>query len=91
MEIWTIRTGFQAFDSKFKQLEWKFEPFEQDSKYSNASSNHSNGIWSFRMQIRTTTMDSKQLNANSNHLNEIQTQILTIQMGFETIECKFKP
>ena len=46
MQIWTIQKGFEAFDSKF-------EPFEIDSKHSNACSNHSKGIWSIRMQILT--------------------------------------
>ena len=56
MEIWTIWTGFQPFDSKFEQSELKFEPFEQDSKQSNPSSTHSNEILSIRMQVQTTPM-----------------------------------
>ena len=45
MQIRTIRKGFEAF-------ECKFEPFERDSKHSNANSNNSNQIWSIQMQIR---------------------------------------
>ena len=46
MQIRTIRKGLEAF-------EFKFEPFEMDSKRWNASSNHSKGIRSIQMQIRT--------------------------------------
>ena len=42
----TIRKGFEAF-------EYKFEPFERDSKHSNVNSNLSKGIRSIRMQIIT--------------------------------------
>ena len=37
MQIRAIRKGLEAF-------EIKFEPFETDSKHSNANSNHSKGI-----------------------------------------------
>ena len=43
MQILTIPKGFEAF-------ELKFETFERDS---NANSNHSKGIQSILMQIRT--------------------------------------
>ena len=46
MQIRTIRKGFEAF-------EWKFEPFERDSKHSNPNSNRTKGIRSIRIQIRT--------------------------------------
>ena len=46
MQILTIRKGFETF-------KFKFEPFERDSKYSNANFNHSKGILSIRMQILT--------------------------------------
>ena len=46
MQILTIRTGLEKF-------ECKFEPFERDSKYSNANLNHSKKIQSIRLQIRT--------------------------------------
>ena len=46
MQIRTIRKGLEAF-------EFKFEPFETDSKHSNANSNHSKGIRRVQMQIRT--------------------------------------
>ena len=49
MQILTIWTGLEEF-------ECKFESFEKDSKHLNANSNHSNGIWSIRMQIRTIRM-----------------------------------
>ena len=46
MQIWTIRKGFEAFDSIF-------ESFEKDSKLSNPISNFSKGIQGIRMQILT--------------------------------------
>ena len=46
MDIKTIRKRFEAF-------EWKFEPFERDSKHSNAHSNHSKEIRSILMEIWT--------------------------------------
>ena len=46
MEIRTICKGFEAF-------ECKLEPFEKDSKHSNANLIHSKGIRSIRMQIWT--------------------------------------
>ena len=46
MQIRTIRKGFEAF-------ECNVEPFERDSKRSNANSNHSKGIWGVQMQIVT--------------------------------------
>ena len=46
MQIWTIRKGLKALDSKFK-------PFERDSKLSNPISNLSKGIRGIRMQILT--------------------------------------
>ena len=45
MQIRAIRKGLEAF-------EFKFEPFETDSKHSNANSNHSKGIRRVQMQIR---------------------------------------
>ena len=74
MQILTIRKGFEAF-------ECKFEPFERDSKGSNANSNHSKGI-------------RKHSNGNSNHskgIGIIQLQIRTIQKGFIAFECRFEP
>ena len=71
MPIRTIGTGFKA-------LECKFQPFQQDSKHSNANSNHSNRIRSTRMSIPTIW-------SNSNHLNGIgssQMQIPTIRTGY---------
>ena len=63
MQIQTIRMGFGAFEciqvqkwtirNGLEGFEIKFEPFECDSKFSNANSNHSKVIRSFRMQIRT--------------------------------------
>ena len=46
MQIRTIRKGLEAF-------EFKFEPFERDSKHSNANANFSKGIRRIEMQIRT--------------------------------------
>ena len=85
--IQTIRTGFKGFWSfrmqiqttpmGFEALECKFEPFEGDSKYSNANSNHSNGIRNIRLQIRTTLTRFKPFERDSK--------------DFEAFECKFKP
>ena len=47
MQIRTIRKGLEAF-------EFKFEPFEIDSKHWNANSNHLKGIQSIQMEILTT-------------------------------------
>ena len=47
MQVRTIRKGLEAF-------EFKFEPFEMDSKHSNANSNHSKGIRSIQMEMLTT-------------------------------------
>ena len=46
MQIRAIRKGLEAF-------EFKFEPFETDSKHSNANSNHSKEIRRVQMQILT--------------------------------------
>ena len=46
MQIRTIQKGLESF-------EFKFEPFERDSKHSNANSNNSKGIRNVQMQIRT--------------------------------------
>ena len=45
MPIPTIWKGFEAF-------EFQLQPFERDSKHSNANSNHSNGIRSIQMPIQ---------------------------------------
>ena len=60
MQIRTIRKGFEAF-------EWKFESFERDWKRLNTNSNHSNGIRSIRMQIRSIRKLLEAFEANSNH------------------------
>ena len=46
MQVRAIRKGFEAF-------ECKFEPFERESKGSNANFNHSKGIRSIQMEILT--------------------------------------
>jgi len=82
MQIWTIRTRFEAFKCKFNysngirsiQMEiraiWKgFEAFEWKSE--------------------PLERNSKHLNTNSNISNEIRSilmQILTIWMGFKVFE-----
>ena len=66
MKIRTIQKGFEAFEWKFKPFEGiqnirmkirtirkGLEALERDSKYSNENSNHSKGIGSIRMEIRT--------------------------------------
>ena len=60
MQIRAIRKGLEAF-------EFKFEPFERDSKGSNANSNRSKGIRSIQMEILTIRKGSKHSIANSNH------------------------
>ena len=46
MQILIIPKGFETF-------EMKFEPFEKESKHSNANSKNLKGIWSFQIQIWT--------------------------------------
>ena len=85
MQIQTIR-------GKLKEFESKFEPFEMDSKHSNANSNHSTGIRSIRMQIEPFERDSKHSNANSKHsklIRSILMQIQAIRKGLEAFERKF--
>ena len=57
MQIPTLPTKFEAFEcicwEGFEPLECKFEPFKQDSKHSNANSNHWKGTLTIQMQIRT--------------------------------------
>ena len=72
MENRTIRKGFEAF-------EWKFEPLEKDLKNSNGNSNHSKGIRSIRMEIRTI----------QKIVRSIRIQIRTIRKGFEALKSKF--
>ena len=47
MQIRIIRKGLEAF-------EFKYKPFEMDSKHWNANSSHSKGIQSVQMEILTT-------------------------------------
>ena len=73
MQIRTIRKGLEAF-------EFKFEPFERDSKHSNANSNNSKVIRIIWMQIQTIQKD----------IRNIRMQIRTIRKGFIAFECKFE-
>ena len=87
MQIQTIWTRFEAF-------ECKFEPFERDSKHSNANSNPSKrtNLEAFECKFEPFERDSKHSNANSNYSNRIQIiqiQIRTTQKGFEAFEYKF--
>ena len=74
MEIRNIQKGFEAF-------EWKFEPFEIDSKYSNGNSKHSKGIRSIRIQIRTIR---KGFEAFESKLEQFE-MIRSIQIQIRTI------
>ena len=88
MKFLTIRKGLEAF-------EFKFEPFQRDSKHSNANLNLSKGIRSipkemltirkefeaFKFKFETFERDWKHLNANSNHSNGIR----SIQMQIRSI------
>ena len=90
MQIQTIPKEFNCsngiltkFEKRFKTFKCKFKPFERHSKQLNTNWNHSKGILTIRMQIRTipTTFeaieckfetfkrDLKQLKANSKHSN----------------------
>ena len=93
MQILSIWKGFEEY-------ECKFEPFERDSKHSNAYSkgfyhsnanfNYLNDIWNIRIQIvaiRTIRTNLKHSNANSNHSNQIR----MIWKRFKMFECKFEP
>ena len=87
MQIQNIRKEFDTFV-------WKFYPFERDSKCSNANSNHSKGIQSISMQIRTFERDLKHLYTNSHPSNEIRSirmLLLSIRTRFEALECIFEP
>ena len=55
MQIRAIRKGLEAF-------EFKFEPFERDSKHSNANSNHLKGIRRIQMEILTIWKGFEALN-----------------------------
>ena len=74
----------------------QIQPFERDSKRSNAISNHSKGIGSVRIQIRKGfeafeckfeqfERDTK----DSNVIRSVRMQIRTIRKIFEVVECKF--
>ena len=69
MQIRTIRKGLEPF-------EFKFEPFEIYSKHWNANSNHSKGIRSIQIQIRSIRKGS------------IRMQIRSIRKILEAFECK---
>ena len=78
MQILTIRTGLEKF-------ECKFEPFEKDSKYSIANSNHLKGFWSIRMQITTIR---KGFDA-SNSFQMVQICIRMFWIRFKWFELAF--
>ena len=98
MQIQTSRKELEIFKSKF-------EPLEKDSKHLNADSNHSKGIRSIQMQIRTSRSrkefeafeskfehvekDSKLDSNHSKGIWRIRIQILTIRTKVEIFECKF--
>ena len=65
----------------FKVLECQFQPFERDSKHSNANSNHSNGIQSTWMQIPTIRTE----------FEGFESQFQPFRTAFEAIECQFQP
>ena len=73
MQIRTIRKGFKAFEAKF-------EPFQMDSKHSNANPNlnHSKGIRTIPMQILTISKGIRSIRKNLKHWVQIRT-IWTLQ------------
>ena len=71
MQIRTIRKELESF-------EFKFEPFEMDSKHWNANSNHSKGIRSIEIRSRTIRKG----------FEAFEMQIRTIRKGFEAFQCK---
>ena len=71
MQTLTIRNKFEGFESKL-------EPFERDSKHSNANCNHPKGFQSIWTQTQTKG------------IQRIRTQFQTIWKGFEAFESKFK-
>ena len=104
MQIRTIR---KAYEFKFKPFErdsnanlnqgfeafkCKLEPFE---RHWNANSNHSKGIRSIRMQIRThrtrfEALESKFESLNNvNEIRGIRMEFVTIRKGFKVFERKF--
>ena len=86
MQIRTIRKGLEAF-------EFKFEPFEKDSKHSNANSNHSKGIRSIQMQIRTIQKGFKAFECKFEPFekNSKDSKIIrSILIKFETFESDSK-
>ena len=71
MQIQVVQTGFEP-------LECKFELFKRDS---NANSSYGSGIWTFRMQIRTTRIQ----------IRAIQTGFIAFECKSEPLECKLQP
>ena len=99
MQILTIRKD-SKHSKRFKAFECKFEPFEPNSKYLNATSNHSKGIQSIEMQTRTLWMrfeafesifkDSNHSNGNSKYIFErYSKEIWNIQMQFLEMDSKY--
>ena len=56
MQIWTIWTGFKAFECKFKPMEWNFEPIEWKLKPFKCNSNHSNGALAWQWTSRRPSL-----------------------------------
>ena len=81
MQILTIR----------KEFECKSQPFEPNSKQSNANANHWKEILTIQMQIVTirTTFKCKFYN-HSKWIQSTQMQIETIRKGFDAFKCNFE-
>ena len=104
MQILTIRKGFEPFKCKLKPLEMvqsiRIQPFERDSKHSEANSNHSKGIEVSECIFELFERDSTHWKVNPNHskvirhiriqIRSIRKQIWTVRTQFEAFECKFE-
>ena len=92
---WNHSNQTQSIRMQILTIQKGFEPFERDSKHSNANSNHLKGIRSIHgaCKFETFKKDSKHSNENLNPLNEIRSirmQILTIRKGFKAFQYKFE-
>ena len=82
MEIWTVRTKFEAFECKFELVIIN----------SNDSNENSNNSKAFEWKFEPFEKDWKHSNLNPpNEIRRIQMHILAIEKEFWPFECKLEP